>query len=206
MLRQVRERHANHCGKVHWVRGQVPGKQCGLGLSIESLFRYSFTGDRQLWQVDARALAALLPRAWHAGNGVRTIIVETANRFARDLMVQEVGFAMLRGLGATLIAADSPSSFPDDGPASKLMRQNLGAVSEFDKAMIVAKLKGARDRARRARGKCAKAGRPTRSGSKGNSFGCMFVRPLRVGTNNFACFIFLRGNTPGLGPPGSYFQ
>jgi hypothetical protein len=25
----------------------------------------------------------------------RTIIVETANRFARDLMVQEVGFAML---------------------------------------------------------------------------------------------------------------
>jgi hypothetical protein len=30
-----------------------------------------------------------------AGNGVRTIIVETANRFARDLMVQEVGFAML---------------------------------------------------------------------------------------------------------------
>jgi DNA invertase Pin-like site-specific DNA recombinase len=31
-----------------------------------------------------------------ATNGARTIIVETANRFARDLMVQEVGFAMLR--------------------------------------------------------------------------------------------------------------
>jgi len=29
------------------------------------------------------------------GNGVRTIIVETASRFARDLMVQEVGYAML---------------------------------------------------------------------------------------------------------------
>jgi DNA invertase Pin-like site-specific DNA recombinase len=27
-----------------------------------------------------------------AGNGVRTILVETANRFARDLMVQEVGY------------------------------------------------------------------------------------------------------------------
>jgi hypothetical protein len=35
-----------------------------------------------------------------------------------------------------------------------LIRQILGAVSEFDKAMTVAKLKGARDRARRARGKC----------------------------------------------------
>ena len=89
-----------------------------------------------------------------AGNGVRTIIVETANRFARDLMVQEVGFAMLRDLGVILIAADSPSSFLDDGPTSKLIRQILGAVSEFNKAMTVAKLKGARDRVRRQRGKC----------------------------------------------------
>jgi DNA invertase Pin-like site-specific DNA recombinase len=89
-----------------------------------------------------------------AGNGVRTIIVETANRFARDLMVQEVGFAMLRDLGITLIAADSPASFLDDGPTSKLIRQILGAVAEFDKAMTVAKLKGARERARRLHGKC----------------------------------------------------
>jgi len=89
-----------------------------------------------------------------AANGARTIIVETANRFARDLMVQEVGFAMLRDLGITLIAADSPASFLDDGPTSKLIRQILGAVSEFDKAMTVAKLKGARDRVRRQRGKC----------------------------------------------------
>jgi DNA invertase Pin-like site-specific DNA recombinase len=37
--------------------------------------------------------AAMLARI--ARNGVRTIVVETANRFARDLMVQEVGFAML---------------------------------------------------------------------------------------------------------------
>jgi len=97
-------------------------------------------------------LTAALARI--AGNGVRTIIVETANRFARDLMVQEVGFAMLRDLGVTLIAADSASSFLDDGPTSKLIRQILGAVSEFDKAMTVAKLKGARDRVHRQRGKC----------------------------------------------------
>jgi DNA invertase Pin-like site-specific DNA recombinase len=96
--------------------------------------------------------ATLLARI--AGNGVRTIIVETASRFARDLMVQEVGFAMLRDLGIALIAADSPSSFLDDGPTSKLIRQILGAVSEFDKAMTVAKLRGARDRVRRNKGKC----------------------------------------------------
>ena len=96
--------------------------------------------------------AALLARL--AGNGVRTVIVETASRFARDLMVQEVGFAMLRDLDITLIAADSPSSFLDDGPTSKLIRQILGAVAEFDKAMTVAKLRGARDRVRRTKGKC----------------------------------------------------
>lgn len=104
-------------------------------------------------RVDARpGFSAALARI--AGNGVKTVIVETANRFARDLMVQEVGFAMLRELGVTLIAADSPTSFLDDGPTSKLIRQILGAVAEFDKAMTVAKLKGARDRVRRIKGKC----------------------------------------------------
>jgi DNA invertase Pin-like site-specific DNA recombinase len=89
-----------------------------------------------------------------AGNGVRTIIVETASRFARDLMVQAVGFAKLRELGIELVAADSPNAFLDDGPTCKLIRQVLGAVDEFDKAMTVAKLRGARDRKRRELGKC----------------------------------------------------
>ena len=49
-------------------------------------------------------------------NGVRTIVVETANRFARDLMVQEVGYAMLKERGIELIAADKPDAFLDDTP------------------------------------------------------------------------------------------
>ena len=72
--------------------------------------------------------------AYIASNGARIIIVETASRFARDLMVQEVGFAKLQALGIKLVAADSPQSFLDDTPTSKLIRQILGAVSEFDKA------------------------------------------------------------------------
>ncbi len=103
--------------------------------------------------VDTRpGFAAMLERI--EGNGVRTIIVETASRFARDLMVQEVGYARLRERGITLIAADSPNSFQDDTPTAKLIRQVLGAVAEFDKAMTVAKLRGARDRKRAANGKC----------------------------------------------------
>jgi DNA invertase Pin-like site-specific DNA recombinase len=126
--------------------------------------------------VEARpGFVALLARI--AGNGVRTIIVEAANRFARDLMVQEVGFAVLRDLGVTLIAADSPSSFLYDGPTSKLIRQILGAVSEFDKAMTVAKLKGARDRVRRAQGKCE--GRKSYAEREGGQALVAIARQLR---------------------------
>jgi len=88
--------------------------------------------------------AAMLERI--KGNGVRTIIVETANRFARDLIVQETGYRMLRDQGIDIIAADSPNSFVDDGPTATLVRQVLGAVAQFDKAMTVAKLRGARER------------------------------------------------------------
>jgi DNA invertase Pin-like site-specific DNA recombinase len=58
--------------------------------------------------------AAALKRI--AGNGVRTIIVETANRFARDLMVQDAGCQRLKEAGIALIAADKPDSFNDDTP------------------------------------------------------------------------------------------
>ena len=89
-----------------------------------------------------------------AGNGVRTIIVETANRFARDLIVQETGWRFLRDAGITLIAADSPDAFLDETPTAVMIRQILGSVSQFEKAMLVAKLKGARDRKKRDTGKC----------------------------------------------------
>ena len=83
-----------------------------------------------------------------ASNGVRTIIVETAGRFARDLIVAETGFRRLRDAGITLIAADAPNSFLDDTPTSTFIRQVLAAVQELDKAMTVAKLRGARQRKR----------------------------------------------------------
>jgi DNA invertase Pin-like site-specific DNA recombinase len=89
-----------------------------------------------------------------AGNGVRTIIVETANRFARDLIVQETGWRLLRDAGITLIAADSPDAFLDETPTAVMIRQILGSVSQFEKAMLVAKLKGAGDRKKRETGKC----------------------------------------------------
>lgn len=88
-----------------------------------------------------------------AGNGVKTILVETASRFARDLIVQETGFQRLSALGVELIAVDAPNAFVDDTPTANFIRQVLGAVAELDKAMTVAKLRGARLRKQRLTGK-----------------------------------------------------
>jgi DNA invertase Pin-like site-specific DNA recombinase len=87
----------------------------------------------------APGLAALLERI--RGNGVRVIIVETASRFARDLIVQETGHRMLKAQGIEIIAADSPGAFVEDTPTATVVRQVLGAVAQSDKAMTVAKLR-----------------------------------------------------------------
>lgn len=85
---------------------------------------------------------------------VKVILVETANRFARDLIVQETGYRMLRDRGIELIAVDSPGGFLNDTPTAELIRQVMGAISQFEKASIVAKLRGARERMRADKGKC----------------------------------------------------
>ena len=88
-----------------------------------------------------------------AGNGVHTIIVESANRFARDLIVQETGWRFLQKLGIELIAADSPNAFLDDTPTAVMIRQILGSVAQFEKAALVARLASARKRLGKTGGK-----------------------------------------------------
>jgi DNA invertase Pin-like site-specific DNA recombinase len=89
-----------------------------------------------------------------AGNVVRTIIVENPARFARDLTVQLAGHDYLKNLGITLIAASAADFFLEDTPTAVLVRQVLGAIAQFEKANLVAKLKAARDRKRKATGRC----------------------------------------------------
>lgn len=81
---------------------------------------------------------------------VRTILVETASRFARDLIVQLTGHDLLKARGIALIPVDAPDYFTTETPTAVLIRQVLGAVSEFEKAMLVSKLRAARERKRAA--------------------------------------------------------
>ena len=82
---------------------------------------------------------------------IRTV---TASRFARDILVQETGWRFLRECGIDLIASDSPGPFLGETPTAIMIRQLLGVISEFEKASLVAKLRGARERKKRATGKC----------------------------------------------------
>ena len=69
-------------------------------------------------------------------------------------MVQLAGHDMLKAKGISLIAASAPTFFLEDTPTAVLVRQVLGAIAQFEKAGLVAKLAAARKRKRVANGKC----------------------------------------------------
>jgi DNA invertase Pin-like site-specific DNA recombinase len=91
--------------------------------------------------------------AWCAETGTKVVLVENASRFARDLAVQLAGHALLRQRGIELVPVDAPTYFTDPTPTAEMVRQILGAVSQFEKASLVAKLRGARDRQSAVEGK-----------------------------------------------------
>jgi len=87
-------------------------------------------------------------------NDVTTILCENASRFARDVIVQELGYRELKKLNLQLIPVDAPDYFTGDSPSLTMIRQILGSVAEFEKSNLVSKLRGARDRVRAKNGKC----------------------------------------------------
>src|SRR5829696_5258259 len=89
---------------------------------------------------------ALLDRI--EGNSVRTVVVEDASRFARDLVTQELGVLALIGRGVRVLTVSGDDLTNTDDPFKVAMRQIAGAFAQLEKARLVAKLKGARDRKR----------------------------------------------------------
>jgi DNA invertase Pin-like site-specific DNA recombinase len=83
------------------------------------------------------------------------VIVERADRLARDLMVSEVIIDQLTRAGARVLTADGADLTSAEGdPTRTLIRQVLGAVAQFDKSVTVLKLRAARERIRRREGRC----------------------------------------------------
>lgn len=89
-------------------------------------------------------------------DGVRTVLVEKADRLARDLIVSETLLAEFRRIGVKVIAAEGGTDLTvnSDDPSRKMIRQILGVVSEWEKSCIVQKLRAARIRSKEKHGRC----------------------------------------------------
>lgn len=90
-------------------------------------------------------------------NGCRTVVVESLDRFARDLGVQMQLLAYLAAKKIALISAstgDDITAAIEDDPMRKAMVQIQGVFAELDKNLTVRKLRKARIRKREATGKC----------------------------------------------------
>lgn len=87
------------------------------------------------------------------GGLVRIVLVEKLDRLARDLMVQETILGDFQKRGIQLVSVHEPDLCSDD-PSRKLIRRIFGAIAEYDRAMIVLKLRGARQRMRAKVGRC----------------------------------------------------
>jgi DNA invertase Pin-like site-specific DNA recombinase len=98
-----------------------------------------------------RGFAELLDRV--ESNGVATVIVEDASRFARELVVQELGIALLAKRGVRLLTASGDDLTDSDDLGRKMMRQVAGAFAEYEKGRLVAKLRSGRQRKRLETGK-----------------------------------------------------
>jgi len=95
--------------------------------------------------------AALLDRI--ESNGVRTVIVEDASRFARNVLVQELGILALIARNVTVLTSSGDDLTNTDDEFKVAMRQIAGTFAQLEKARLVRKLKAARERKRRETGR-----------------------------------------------------
>jgi DNA invertase Pin-like site-specific DNA recombinase len=100
------------------------------------------------------ALAEMIVDLEQNGHGIKTVIVEKLDRVARDLMIQESLIQDFREQNVNLISALEGADLLDNDPTRNLVRQVLGAIAEYEKSMLVQKLRVARQRKKIKHGKC----------------------------------------------------
>jgi DNA invertase Pin-like site-specific DNA recombinase len=123
------------------------------GYEIAEIYRESASGVTEETERPAFSdmVSAILK------NGVRTVVVESLDRLAREYRVSEHLIIYLASKGIDLISANTGENVSQailDDPMKKALVQIQGIFAELDKSMLVKKLRKARE-AVRARGeKC----------------------------------------------------
>jgi DNA invertase Pin-like site-specific DNA recombinase len=90
-----------------------------------------------------------------------TIVVERADRLARDLVVGELLFRECESAGVEVYSADSGEELvhASSDPTRVLIRQLMGALAQWEKSALVKKMRLARERIR-ARGERCEGAKP----------------------------------------------
>jgi DNA invertase Pin-like site-specific DNA recombinase len=114
-------------------------------------------------------------------NGVRTIVIERLDRLARELFIQEYILRDLKQRGVTLISAAEPDL--DSDPGRVLFRQMMGAIAQYDRTMVVLKLRAARKRMRASQGRCE--GRKPYGSRQGESATLARIQVMRQAGSTF---------------------
>lgn len=122
---------------------------------VESFYDAAVTGTMPF---PSRPEAARLLALIETDDGIGAVLVEDANRFARDLVVQIVGHQHLSDLGVDLVPVNAPDHFREDTPTAVLIRNVIGAFAQYQKDWFVHTTKLARARIRASGRKCE--GRP----------------------------------------------
>lgn len=90
-------------------------------------------------------------------NGVKTIVVESLDRLARELRIQEQILMYLARKDICLISANTGEDVTDavrSDPMKKALIQIQGVFAELDKSQLVNKLRKGREKVKQDRGKC----------------------------------------------------
>lgn len=90
-------------------------------------------------------------------NGIHVVIVESLDRLAREYRTQEQLLIYLASRGIDLIAANTGENVTkaiSDDPMKKALIQMQGIFAELDKSLLVRKLRKARDKTRKEKGRC----------------------------------------------------
>lgn len=136
------------------------------GWVVARIFQESQTGS------DEWSDRKLLSEAMDLAGGVmdiKTIVVERADRLSRDLIVGELFLRECKKRGIQVFAADSGEELVNatGDPTKVLIRQILGALSQWEKSIIVRKLAAGRKAKAEKTGKPCGGSSPDRYGDRG---------------------------------------
>jgi DNA invertase Pin-like site-specific DNA recombinase len=146
----------------------------GAGYAIDDVFKEQVSGTKD--ETERTEFSDMVTEILK--NGVRTIIVESMDRLARELTIQQQLLIYLAAKNINLISASTGENVTHaaaSDPMRKAMIQMQGVFAELEKNLLVKKLRNGRAKRREKDGKCE--GR--KSYAEANPGLLDFIRKLR---------------------------